>query len=274
MKTKILDIAGKEKGTIELPKNFSQKVREDIVFKVLESKKIQQPYAPSPVAGKQHSASGILKHHRKVWKSQYGRGISRIPRKITSRRGSQFNWVGAEVSNTRGGRRPHPPKIMGFINRLKINKKELKIAFESALSASANKKFVEKKYSSIDKIDKEVPFVVDSKLTTLKAKELMSSLKEIIGEKLFKVAVQKKDVRSGRGKLRGRKYKSNAGMLLVIGNQEGGSVKTGLFEVVQAKEVGVTDLAKGGLGRLTVYTENAIKDLENKFNGKIKEGKK
>ncbi len=259
MKTKLYDINGKQGKEITLPKCFSGKVREDVVAKVLESKKIKQPYAPSPVAGKQHSASGILKHHRKVWKSQYGRGMSRIPRKITSRRGSQFNWIGAEVSNTRGGRRPHPPKILGFINKLKTNKKEQKLAMESALSASADKKFVEKKYSSLDKIDKTIPFVIEGKFITLKAKEIISSLKKILGEKLFDIAVQKKVVRSGKGKLRGRKYKSNAGMLLVIGDDE--KLKTTAFDVIKARKLGVVDLANGGVGRLVVYTENAIKDL-------------
>lgn len=263
MKTKILDVNGKQGKEITLPKCFDVKVREDIVAKVLEAKKIKQPYAPSPVAGKQHSASGILIHQRKVWKSQYGRGISRIPRKIISRRGSQFNWIGAEVSNTRGGRRPHPPKILSFLNKLKVNKKELKLAYESALSASADKKFVEEKYSRIDKINKDVPFVVEEKLTTLKAKELLTSLKKILGEKLFDLSVQKKSVRSGKGKLRGRKYKSNAGLLIVIGDKE--KLKTTAFEIVNVKKLGVNDLAKGGVGRLTVYTENAIKDLEEKF---------
>ena len=82
MKAKILDINGKEKSNIDLPKCFSEKVREDIVAKVLEAKKSQQPYAPSPVAGKQSSARGKIKHLRHVWKSGYGRGKSRIPRKI------------------------------------------------------------------------------------------------------------------------------------------------------------------------------------------------
>jgi hypothetical protein len=32
----------------------------------------------------------------------------------------------------------------------------------------------------------------------------------------------------------------------------------------------VNNLAKGGLGRLTIYTENAIKELEQKFNSSSK----
>jgi large subunit ribosomal protein L4e len=263
MKAKLLDINGKEKSTISLPKCFSQKIREDIVGKVLEVKKTQQPYAPSPVAGKQHSASGVLIHQRKVWKSQYGRGISRIPRKIMSRRGSQFNWVGAEVSNTRGGRRPHPPKILSMINTKKINKKEEKIAICSALSATTNGEIIMKRYERLDQKINNLPLIVESKITSLKVKDLISSLKKILGKDLFEVAIKKKNVRSGKGKLRGRKYKSNAGLLLVTGKKE--DVKTNAIDVRHSENVGVTDLAKGGVGRLTIYTEQAVEELGGKL---------
>jgi len=259
MKTKILTIDGESKGEINLPKSFSVKVREDVVQKVLEIQKIKQPYGPSPVAGNQYSASGKIVHQRHVWKSQYGRGMSRIPRKIMTRKGSQFRWEGATVPNTKGGRKAHPPKAISMINTKRVNKKELKIAFESALSATANKKFVEKKYKRIEKIDREIPFVVESKFASLKTKEFLKSLKNIVGEKLFEVAQKKKTVRAGKGKLRGRKYKSNAGMLFVVGENE--NFKTGLFDVVNVKNLGVYDLANGGLGRLTIYSENAIKSL-------------
>jgi len=259
MKTKILTTDGKSKEEINLPKCFSASVREDIVHKILEAKKIWQPYGPNPMAGMQQSAKGKLVHRRHVWKSQYGRGWSRVPRKIFTRRGSQFHMEGAESPNTRGGIRAHPPKPISMINTKKINKKELKIAFESALSATAKKEFVEKKYFRIKKLDKNIPLVVETSFTKLKTKTLMKSLKDILGEKLFDVAIRKKSVRAGKGKARGRKYKSNAGMLLVVGEKE--KLKTGLFDVVDVKNLGVNDLAKGGLGRLTVYTENAIKFL-------------
>lgn len=263
MKAKILTIEGKSKGTIELPKCFSAEIREDIIAKVLETKKVKQPYAPSPVAGKQASASGILVHRRGVWKSQYKKGISRIPRKITSRRGSQFNWVGATIPSTRGGRRAHPPKILSMLNRLKINKKEKDLAIKSALSATANKKKVEKRYGSLEKLEKELPLVAESKITSLKAKELLSSLNKILGDGLFELAVKRKSVRAGKGKSRGRKYKRSAGLLLVVGKKE--KLKTGAFDVVSTSKLSVTDLAKGSLGRLTVYTEDAIKDLGERF---------
>src|SRR3989338_11600515 len=129
MKTKILDINGQAKKTIELPKFFESEIREDLVAKVLEARKRQQPYAPSPVAGKQHSAKGKIVHRRHVWRSGYGRGMSRVPRKIFSQKGSQFNWQAAEIPSARGGMRAHPPKVLGMINTKKINKKEKNIAF-------------------------------------------------------------------------------------------------------------------------------------------------
>lgn len=264
MKTKILDINGKEKGNMELPKFFSETVREDIIAKVLEARKVRQPYAPSPVGGKQHSASGKIQHTRKVWKTMQGKGISRVPRKIMSRRGSQFNWVGAEIPNAVGGRRAHPPKVISMINTKRINKKEMTIALKSALSATANEKIVERKYSRLNgKKISGLPFVVESKITSLKTKDLLSSLKKILGESLFEVAIKKRKVRSGIGKLRGRKYKKNAGALLVTGNKE--KIKTNTIDVKNAGSLNVTDLANGGAGRITIYTEEAIKNLGEKI---------
>ena len=83
--------------------------------------------------------------------------------------------------------------------------------------------------------------------------------KKIIGADLFEVALRKKTIRSGKGKLRGRKYKKNAGLLLVIGERE--KLKTKQIEIVNVKKLGINSLAKGGMGRLVIYTENAIKDL-------------
>lgn len=269
MKTSILDSAGKKVKDIELPSFFSIPVRDDMISKVLEAKKSKQPYAPSPVAGKQTAASGKVVHRRHVWRSGYGRGISRIPRKIMTRKGSQFNWVGAEIASTRGGRRAHPPKIDSMIKELKINKKEEEKAFLSALSATANKKQVALRYGRIEEKDiKELPVIIESKIVQEKTKQLLDATEKILGEKLFQVAISKKAVRSGKGKARGRKYKSNAGILVVIGKNE--KMKSNVFDTKKADSLGIVDLAEGGSGRVTVYTEQAIKDLEEKIK-KIKQ---
>jgi large subunit ribosomal protein L4e len=265
MKTKVYTIEGKAGKELALPKFFETKVREDLIQKIVEAKKVWQPYGPKPNAGNSYSASGIMKHHRKVWKSQYGQGRSRIPRKIMSVRGSQFNWVGATVPNTRGGRRAHPPKVLSMVSLPGINKKELKLALMSAISASANEKYLKKKYPSIkeEKIS-EVPFVIESKIEKLKTKEFLDVLKKILGENIFNIAIKKKTIRAGKGKLRGRKHKSNAGMILVVGEDE--KIKTKGFDIKSASKLSVVDLAQGGVGRVVVYTEKAIKDLEDRFS--------
>jgi large subunit ribosomal protein L4e len=263
MKANILNIQGEKIKQIELPKCFSETVREDLIYKIIEAKKIKQPYGPNPLAGG-YSASGKIKHHRHVWKSQYGRGMSRIPRKTMSRKGSQFNWIGADVPNTRGGRRAHPPKSISMINTKKINKKEKKLGLISAISASADKIFVKKRYETLkNESIKELTIIVESKILTLKTKDLLKGLKKVLGEKLFNLAIIKKEIRSGRGKMRGRKHKSNAGMLFILANDE--KLKINSFEVINVNKLGIKNLADGKPGRLTIYTEKAIKEIGEKL---------
>ncbi|MEK6841565.1 MAG: 50S ribosomal protein L4 [Nanoarchaeota archaeon] len=264
MKIKIFDTEGKKTKEMELPSFFSERIREDIVSKVLEASKTMHPYAPSLIAGKQHSASGIIRHARRKWRTAYGKGISRVPRKIMSGRGTQFNWVGAEIASTRGGRRAHPPKVISMINTKKINKREMNLALISAINATANEKTMVARYSRIVEKDmKELPLVVDSKFLSLKTKELVNSVKKILGEKISEIALGSKKIRSGKGKRRGRRYKNSAGMLLVVGKSE--KAKAKIFEVKNTHNLNVNDLAQGGLGRLTVYTETAIKELGEKL---------
>ena len=103
---------------------------------------------------------------------------------------------------------------------------------------------------------------MESKITSLNTKELISSLKRVLGD-LFAVAIQKKSVRSGKGKMRGRKYKKNAGVLIVVGKDEEMKIKG--VDVKKTNSLGVFDLAKNGPGRLVIYTEQAIKELGEKL---------
>ncbi|VVB79685.1 50S ribosomal protein L4 [uncultured archaeon] len=266
MKAQIYDTNGQKSGSIDLPRVFSSEVREDLISKVVEAKRLKQPFGPSPMAGAQHSASGIVQHRRHVWKSGYGRGMARVPRKIISQRGTQFNWIGAEVPQTRGGRRAHPPKVIKMLNINKINKKELQKALESAIAATASEKFLIKKYSTLQdkKLKIELPFVVSSKISGLKTKEGLQSIKKILGEDLFNIAVSKKSVRAGKGKGRGRPYKRTAGALMITGEKE--KMKMTGLDHVQAKNLNVSNLAEGNSpGRLVLYTEQAIKEIGEKF---------
>jgi large subunit ribosomal protein L4e len=257
MKIQILDINGKKKS--EITTNlFEEPIREDLIFKVIESERSKHPNAPRFEAGMARSASGIQRKRRHVWKTDRGRGLSRIPRKIMWRRGTQFSWEGAIIPSAKGGRRAHPPKKSIILK--KINKKELIKALLSGLTYTNSDKELKKKYFSLkDKqITLKLPLVVEEKILELKTKDFLSSLKKILGD-LYNISIKKKSIRAGIGKLRGRKYKSNSGLLLVIGKNERKKIKG--IEIINSNELMVTNLADNG-ARLVMFTENAIKDLE------------
>lgn len=260
MKTKLIEKDAKSKKEITLPENFSKRIREDILLKVYEAQKsaYTHSYGSKPGAGAGYSASGILRHRRSVWKTTYGKGISRVPRKIMSRNGASFNWVGATVSSARGGRKPHSPRSEKNLFK-KINKKELLIAFNSAFVGTIDENYLEKKYNQ--KI--QSGFVLNDDILKLKTKDLLKLLRELFKEGSDKILKTKK-VRAGKGKTRGRKYKSNAGLLLVISSKQ--ELKQTGFDIVKVNDLKVSDLAPNGVpGRMTCYTQEAINEIGEKF---------
>ncbi len=262
MKTAIYDVKGQKKGESELPDIFATGIREDIALKCFEALKQPQPYSNYPEAGKRHSASGKISHKRHDWKGHYGKGISRIPRKAIWRRGDQFFWIGAEISSTRGGRRSHPPRA--FKREKKINKKEFRRAMNSVIAATADKSYILKRYSSMDKkeLDKiSTPIVIESNLNDIKTKEFIALLKNIFSS-LFKHVLKSKEIRAGKGKSRNRKYKSNAGLLLVTAKEENKKIKFKGIDIKPFSEVTISDLYP--LGRLAIYTEKALEELSEK----------
>ncbi len=264
MKIHVLNNLGKTEKEID-SKAFDSETREDIVQKVAEIEKMNRmpEWAPYIYSGMDTSASGNVKHNRHVWKSDRGKGMARIPKKKMSRTGERFHWVGAVIPGTKGGRRAHPPKLGGRI--LKINKKEFLLALKSALAMIANPQKVQKKYSSLNdsKLNIKLPIVIGSDTIGLQTGEFLEALGKILGSsELEEVAIQKKSMRAGIGKMRGRKYKKSAGLLLVLGNKE--SKKINGIDIVNANNLIVSDLASNG-ARLCAFSEQAIKDIEEKL---------
>ena len=255
MKATVYDIDGKNKAEVALPNIFEGRVREDIALKYYEADKEYHPHSPSPLAGRKHSASGTISHRRHEWKGHYGKGISRAPRKAMWRRGTQFYWVGAEINAARGGRAVHAPKIR--YRPVKINDKEKVIAMHSALAATAKSEFISKRYSRLKDVSINVPVILSSPANNLKTKQLLEILRKVLGEN-YTVALQEKTVRSGKGKMRGNIYKSSAGLLFVKSPSEKVSLKG--IDVRSTNELAIEDLYP--LGRLTLYTEQALKELK------------
>lgn len=258
MKVNLLDVNGKKIKEITTTL-FEEPIREDIIFKVVEAEKMKQPYATAYLAGMNRSASGNIPRRRHVWKSDRGKGMSRLPKKIFWRRGTQFSWEATIVPSAKGGRRAHPPK--GHVSLKKINKKEMKKALLSALSYCNSLDSLKEKYSTLKnkKISLEFPIIVENKIFELKSKERLDSMKKILGD-FYLVSIKKTNVRPGIGKMRGRKNKKNAGLLFVTGKDE--KLKMTGIDIVQSDRLLVSDIANNG-ARITIFSENAIKELEN-----------
>lgn len=262
MELKILSVKNEEKGSINMPQQFYEEIRPDLIKRAvhaIQSHK-RQPYGASPTAGKRASAK--LSRRRRNYKTSYGIGISRVPRKILSRHGSRFNWVGAFAPGMVGGRRAHPPKAEKIFSQ-KINNKERKKAIRSAISATAIKEMV---IGRGHLAPNNYPFVIQAEFESInKAKQVISVLKNLGFDGELQ-RIEKKKVRSGKGKIRGRKYRKKRGPLIVVSNScnvfKAAKNISGL-DVVEVKNLNAEVLAPGSmLGRLTIWTEPAVKKLE------------
>jgi len=263
MKLQILSISKEEIGKQELPVQFEEEVRPDLIKRAVISihGNARQAYGSDPMAGKKSSAK--LSRRRHVYKTSYGIGISRVPRKIMSSRGTRMNWVGAFAPGTVGGRKAHPPKA-GKDWTKKINKKERRKAIRSAIAATLSKELVSKNHIIPD----NYPFIIENKFESLKkTKEVRDVLKKIGLEKEIE-RVSEKAIRSGKGKGRGRKYKSKTGPLIIVSkdcnllkaakNIEG-------INVIMVKSLNAKSLApSANPGRLTIWTQDAVKELGDK----------
>ena len=263
--TKMMKVDGKEGSEVELPVQFSERVRDDIIKKAvlsIQSKK-RQPYGADRKAGLKHVTDWVQRN--RAYRSKRGKSYpsSRTPRKITFRRGMQFSGPGGLAPQTVGGRRAHPPKAEKDFTK-EINAKENRKAIRSAIAATADREKVEERGHRIG--DLELPLVVENSFEELeKTTEVRETLENLgLEEELDRCSERK--VRAGKGKMRGRKYKGKKGPLLVVGKDQG--IKKAArnlpgVDVVTADNLNAELLAPGtDAGRLTVWTENAVSKLE------------
>jgi len=258
MKLKVLSTQGSEKKTVDLPAVFSESIRKDIIKRAVDAIEAnnRQPYGAKEDAGMRASAK--LSRRRHNYRGSYGYGISRVPRKITSRRGTRFNWVAAVAPGTVGGRRAHPPKPEKIYDK-KVNAKENRLAIRSALAASMDKEMV---LGRGHKAPDNYPFAVDAEVEKIaKTKELISVLKKLGLDKELERTDSRK-VRAGKGKARGRRYNIKRGVLIVTAEKAPvmKAVSNVLgFECVSVSNLNTKLLAPGGVpGRIVLFTDSAL----------------
>jgi large subunit ribosomal protein L4e len=245
----VYGIDGKVKGKVDLPEVFTTTLRPDLIRRAVVSAQAnrRQRYGPSKVAGMRHATS--------TWGK--GRGVARVQRLTQGRRA-------AESPNNVGGRRAHPPRPEHSFEK-KINVKERRLARASALAASSSEETVRNRGHRF-KEGLTLPVIVDDKLESIeRTGELMNVLRSIGLEEDIKRAHDGKHIRSGRGKMRGRRYKQPSSILFVA--SPGSAVLVGArnlpgVNTISPENLNTELLAPGGdPGRLVVFSKKALLSL-------------
>ncbi|KAF5429001.1 large subunit ribosomal protein L4e [Candidatus Methanophagaceae archaeon] len=256
-KAKVLDLSKNSIKEVTLPSVFMEEYRPDLIKRavlVVQSHRLQ-PKGPSLLAGRKTSAES--------W--GVGRGVSRIPRIKDGRRA-------ARAPQAVGGRRAHPPKHNKIL-KLKLNEKERRKAIRSAIAATINPDIVKSRGHKFSE-DVELPIVVEDTFASIgKTTEVEGVLATIgVGEDLLRA--QKRKIRAGKGKMRGRKYKARKSVLIVVSGDEAESTDRGTAKIIAGAknlpgvEVSYVESLNAELlapgthpGRLTIWTESSISKL-------------
>jgi large subunit ribosomal protein L4e len=261
MKIAVYNMKGMEKGSITLGRRLSGPVRQDLIKRAVAAELAarRQPYGTDPEAGKRTSAK--YRGRRGVRHSMMNREMARMKR-ITSTRSlyMRARFVPQAVK----GRKAHPPKAEKIWER-KINKKERTAALFSAAVATLDRGWIEKRGYDLEYI-KKIPVVVEDKLEEVKTIRDVKQILDNFGLIEELEWLGEKKIRSGKGTMRGRRYKRKRGMLIVVENDKGIARATrnlaGL-EVCEVANLGVDMLAPGAEpGRLCIWTEGALKKME------------
>jgi len=261
MEAPVYNVVGEEVKKVKLPKVFQVPIRRDIIERLYFYQYTHklQPKGRYPLAGRDISAEyfGV------------GLGIARVPRYKTP----PLRGRGAVVAMARGGRRPHAPTAEKNIYK-KINRKELKLAIASAIAATGIKDLVMARGHRLEEVP-YLPIVVDEEFASIsRASEAREAFKALgIWSDVQRVMDNVKIV-GGKASWRGRRKKRRVGPLIVYMKDEGVSSAVRNFPGVDAVHVNkltLLDLAPGGsVGRLTVWIEDTLPKLDDRFDFVIK----
>ncbi len=263
MKAQVLSLEGEKKKEMELPKIFETEYSPELIKRsvlAIESNAMQ-PKGSDVWAGRKTTAVYIGARRYSQGDRTINTGRARRPR-TKNRRHLLYGRV-AGISGSVKGPKAFPPQTEKNIKE-KINKKEKKKALESAIAATAKKELVEKRGHKANGI--ELPLIIENEFENLKkTKEVSSVLKKLnLWEDVLR-AKKRKTTRAGKGKRRGRKYKRAKSVLIVTGEKSELAKSSRNIEgldVVNSRNLNAKLLAPGTVaGRLTLWTENAIKEL-------------
>jgi len=124
------------------------------------------------------------------------------------------------------------------------------------------------------KIPKEFPFVVENKIEGLSKTKEVTNVLEKLGFSDEISRTEKRKIRAGKGRLRGRRYQSKKSLLIVISKdskimQSASNIQG--VDIVNVRNLNAELLAPGAKpGRVTLWTKGVVELLgkENLFEQK------
>ena len=260
MKIPVIDKEAKKVADFDF--DFTTVIRDDIFKKayLAENSLFFQSYGSDPKAGKKQVIN--LSKRRKAFRTTYGRGGSRTPKKVMWARGTQHRYVGAWASQTVGGRRAHPPKAEKKTIKSMNNKEWIK-ALLTGVVASFDKDMV---VANGQKVPTQYPIVLDSSVESL---QKTADFKTFLEKAGFSAEVERLDVkkvRAGRGTMRNRRYKVKRGPLVVVSNLENPLFKAARnvqgFDVITPDLLMVQDFGMSEKpGRAVLFTKAALEEF-------------
>jgi large subunit ribosomal protein L4e len=261
MNAKVYGLDGKQSKSISLPHVFSEDYKPALILKAFTAKQSHmfQPHGSDPLAGLRTTAEYIGR--RDAYRSGINKGIGRLPHEKTG--GGGIGTV-KRVPQSRGGRRSHPPKIEKVLIKA-LNKKEQALAMRSAIGATTRKELVEGRGH---KFTAELPIVVDDKFEALKKTSEVIGVLERIGLTSDLARGRIKKVRAGQSRMRGNKHLKKKTALIVVANADVIKACRNIpgVDAITTNKLNIELLAPGShAGRLTVWTEGAIKQVGEKY---------
>ncbi len=255
MSVPVVDMANKQTGTVDLPEVFSTPYRPDVIKRAVLAVQSHgfQPQGRDPRAGKRTTA--------KSW--GVGRGIARVPRLSGSSRAA----FGVSIV---GGHQAFPPRSEKVI-RKEINKKERRLAIRSGIAATATREIVAGRGHVLDSVG-QLPLIVNDGIQSLEMTKEVKELFERLGLWADVERADRKKIRAGRGKTRGRKRKVGRGPLIVVSEDLGISKAAGNLpgvDIVTVEDLNAELLAPGAhAGRLVIWSESAFSALDEIWGGR------
>ena len=254
MKVPILDTENKPVEEVEMPMVFQTPYRPDVIRRAVIAQQSHgfQPQGRDPMAGKRTTAESM----------GVGLGIARVPRIKGGRRAA----FGVSIV---GGHQAFPPRAEKRI-RKEINKKERRLAMRSGIAATAVRDIVAGRGHVIDFVG-QLPLVVDDSIQLLSKTREVRDLFVNLGLWPDVERAERRKIRAGRGKTRGRKRRVGKGPLIVVSEDLGiGKASANIpgVDVAEVSDLNAELLAPGGHpGRLVIWTRSAFTSLDEVWGG-------